>query len=180
MPKIWLIGAGSLLAILLVASIIVALVQRVEPLPEGTPERAVQLYLAAVSDGDLEAAQGFLSADLKEQCLIEDLARRSYASKELEDSRITLERTETVGGKTIVTARVTRLRSNSPFGSSEYSYDQRYMLVEEDGSWRFSSDPWPYQGCMTPVPVAAPTREPSPVPTTTPPPATAHTPAAAN
>jgi hypothetical protein len=83
MPKIWLIGAGSLLAILLVASIIVALMQRVEPLPEGTPERAVQLYLEAIADGDLEAARDFLSAELKERCLVEDLAGRNYATKEI-------------------------------------------------------------------------------------------------
>jgi len=177
MPKIWLIGAGSLLATLLVASIIVALVQRVEPLPEGTPERAVQLYLAAIADGDLEAARDFLSAELKEQCSIEDLARRRYASRELEDSRITLEGTEPVGGKMIVTARVTRLRSNSPFGSSENSYDQLYTLVEEDGSWRFTSDPWPYQGCMKPVRVEP--AAPASVPTVTPTPVAAPTPAAA-
>ena len=177
MPKIWLIGAGSLLAILLVASVVVALVQRVEPLAEGTPERAVQLYLEAIADGDLEAAHNLLSAELKEECSIDDLVRRSYATKELEDSRITLEKTDHVGGNAIVTAKVTTLRSNSPFGSSENSYDRRFTLVEEDGSWRFTSNPWPYPGCMKPVQVDRPT--PAPVPTATSTPVTEPTPAAA-
>ena len=177
MPNIWLIGVGSLLAILLVASIVVALVQTVDPLPENTPERAVQLYLEAVTDGDFEAAHNLLSTELKERCPVENLVSRSYPVRQLEDSRITLEGTELFGDKTIVTARITTIRSNSPFGSSENSYSQRFTLFEEDGGWRFTSDPWPYQGCMKPTP--PPTRVPAPDPSATPTALPAPTPAAA-
>jgi hypothetical protein len=172
-----LIGVGSLLAILLVASIVVALVQTVEPLPDNTPERAVQLYLEAVAGGDFEAAHNLLSAELKERCPVENLVSRSYPVRQLEDSRITLEGTEPFGDKTIVTARITTIRSNSPFGSSENSFNQRFTLFEEDGGWRFTSDPWPYQGCMKPTPM--PRSQPTSVPTATPTAVPAPTPAAA-
>jgi len=166
MPKIWLIGVGSLLAILLVGSIVVALVQTVEPLPENTPERAVQLYFEAVAGGDFEAAHNLLSAELKERCPVENLVSRSYPVRQLEDSRVTLEGTQPFGDKTIVNARITTIRTDSPFGSSEYSRIERFTLIEEDGSWRFTSDPWPYQGCMRPAPI--PTDTPTPVPAPTP------------
>ncbi len=56
MAKGWLIGGGAFLVVLLVGSIIVALLEREEPLPAGTPEAAVQQFLKAVETEDLSIA----------------------------------------------------------------------------------------------------------------------------
>ena len=49
MPKYWMIGSGVALGVLLIAAIVVALLRDAVVLPEGSPERAVQLYLEAIS-----------------------------------------------------------------------------------------------------------------------------------
>ena len=66
---------GSSLAALLIASVVVALLEREEPLTGGTPEAAVQRYLEAVEDEKLELAFSFLSADLMEHCTVEEFFR---------------------------------------------------------------------------------------------------------
>ena len=147
MPKMWLVGAGAALAALLIASIAIAVVSKPETLPDGTPERAVQLYLEAVSDDDFEAAHNLLSAELKRSCPVENMVGRFYAKDKLSDSRVTLEETAFAGGKAIVIAKVTTIRGDGPFDTSARQHEQRYTLVEEDGEWRFVNEPWPYHGC---------------------------------
>ncbi len=149
MSRIWLIGGGTLVAALLVASIVVVVIQGEEELKEGTPERTVQLYLKAVVVEDFNAAYSFLSTELKRECSLEEyLVNGSvYGSRELERSRVTLQKTSRVNGTVIVRARVTRVSSSGPFGVSESSHDQDFTLREEDGEWRFTRMPWPYYGC---------------------------------
>ena len=173
----WLVGGAVALAVLVVASIVVALTETEEELEEGTPERAVQLYLKAVEEDDFKAAHDLLSDELKEVCTIELMAgRNTFRARQLGDSRITLEDTTRLDGTAIVTVRVTTVRRDGPFGTSESSHDQRFALTEEGGEWRLSNDPWPYLGCgsrdvpLPPVrantPVPAPEPSPSPTPAT--------------
>jgi hypothetical protein len=171
MPKMWLIGAGVALAALLIASVAIAVVRKPEPLPEGTPKRTVQLYLEAVADDDLEAADNLLSAELRLRCPVENMASRPYGRQQLDDSRVTLKETTFVGDKAFVTVRVSTIRGNGPFGTSARIHEQRYTLVEEAGAWRFVNEPWPYQGCVrhglpaAPAPTSKATPVPRPAPT---------------
>ena len=167
MSKMWLIGAGAALGALLVASIAVAVVRKPEALPDGTPGRAVQLYLEALSDDDYEAAHNLLSAELKRSCPIEAMVGRPYAKDELSKSRVTLKETTFVGGKAIVVAKVATIRGDGPFDTSTSEHEQRYTLDDEDGEWRFVSEPWPYGGCGAPRPSP---RAPAPEATPPPPP----------
>ena len=172
MSKRWLIGGAVFLAALLIASIIVALLESEDPLPEGTPEAAVQAYLAAAEDGNLDEAYGYLAKRLREGCAVETFAGRRYpAEEQLQGARVTLERTATAGDTVFVTVRVTNYRGGSPFTGSERSFDQRFALALEDGDWRFTEYPWPFFECgyLKAVP-------PTPVPTATPPPAATTTP----
>jgi hypothetical protein len=168
MSRLWLIGAGVALAALLVASIAVALLREPESFGEDTPERAVQLYLAALADDDFAAAHELLSSDMMRRCPLTSMVRGLYAKEELGDSRVMLKESTLVDGTAFVTARVTRIRSSGPFDTSESSHEQRYTLVEEDGEWRLSDNMWPSHGC--------PITEPTPpvrqaLPATTPRPA---------
>ena len=149
MPKYWLIGGATLATLLVAASVVVALTREVEQLPRDTPEGTVQLYLNALGKEDFGLAHGLLSARLKRECGIEDFAsqRQLRMSRELEDSRVTLEGTRPLNGKVIVTARFTRIRGSGPFGTSESSHEQQYTLAQEESKWRLSEYSWPHFGC---------------------------------
>lgn len=167
MSRMWLIGAGTALAVLLVASIVIAVVRKPEALPEGTPGRTVQLYLEAVSDDDFEAAYSLLSAELRLRCPIENMVSRRYAKERLGDSRVTLKETTFISDRAIVIANVGTIRGNGPFGTSARTYEQSYTLAEEAGEWRFVNEPWPYHGCAGPTRVGPVVLSPTatPVPT---------------
>ena len=148
MPKAWLIGGGVFLAALLIASVVVALLEREEPLTGGTPEAAVQRYLEAVEDEKLELAFSFLSADLMEHCTVEEFFRPSGAPLgRMRDDRVTLENVKTVNQTVFVTVRVTTFHGTGPFGSSESLHVQRFSLRQEEGEWRFTEYPWPFFRC---------------------------------
>jgi hypothetical protein len=170
MPKYWMIGSGVALGVLLIAAIAVALMRDAVVLPEGSPERAVQLYLQAISEEDFEAAQATLSSELKERCSLEALYARSYARENLDNSRVAHNTTNLVDDKAIVVFEVTQVSQGGPFDLNEWSHDEHYTLVREEGEWRISASPWPYQGCTQPrIPIVKPTIVPAPktVPATT-------------
>ena len=157
MTRNWLIGGGIFLTALLVVSIVVALLEGEETFAEGSTEKAVQDYLRAAEDDDFETAYSFLSAELKDECAIEEFAGGSVPGLgALGDDRITLEKTDTVGETVFVTVRVSQLRGSGPFGTSESSFEQRFSLREENGQWRFTEYPWPFFRCGPFKPERAP------------------------
>ena len=169
MPKLWLIGGAGFLAALLVASIVVALTQRPEALPEGTPESAVQLYVTALEDGDFKKAHGLLSAERRAECSVEAIAFGDSwdfgRAGRFADSRVILVDTNLLNGSAVVTARITTIQRNGLFGTSDDSREERYMLLKEDGEWRLDRIAWPYFGCVpTPIRPAPSTRAPEPAP----------------
>lgn len=166
MPKYWLIGGGAFVGLLLIASVVVALVQGEDTLPDGTPERAVQLYIKAVRDDDFEAVRNMLSGELRKECPVETMAARSFGGgKAARDSRVILKDSRTFDGTAVVTAEVTRIRGSGPFGTSESSHEQWYTLIQEDGQWRISQNPWPH---YCPQPLRPPAPRPTPEATPTP------------
>ncbi len=178
MARGWLIGGGVFLALLLVASIIVALVQQEEDLPEGTSEAAVQSYLRAVDAEDYQLAYTFLSQDIKEDCEFEDFvgSLSQFERNMVGGDRIILEDTNIVDDTAFVTVRISEFQRSDFFGSSEYSYTQTYTLKMEDGEWRFTQNPWPFFFCdqferRPPAPIPVVPITPTPEPTATPPPA---------
>ena len=167
MPRYWLIGGGILVAVLLAVGVILALAGGEQVLDEGTPERAVQDYLKAVSDQDYAAVHASLSKDEFPDCKVEDLVSQGFRSgKTVRDQRITLEDTQIVNGTAIVTVGVSRLSSEGPFGSTERSHNQTYSLRQDDGAWKFIKYPWPYFNCGNKPPASGP----APPPDRTPPP----------
>ena len=177
MTKLWLIGAGVLLGALLIAAVTVALLEQEDTLPEGSPEAAVQSFLLSLENEDFGAAYDYLSADLKKECKIDDLFGRSRGFGRQQDDRITLEGTTIEDETAFVTVRRTQFRGSGPFGASESSHEERFVLIREEGSWKFK-DPFMY-GCgplkpfpavaplpeSRPAPAPAPTAEPAPKPT---------------
>ena len=148
MAKGWLIGGGAFLVILLVVSIVVALVQREKPLTAGTPEAAVQRFLQATESEDFSIAFDSLSADLREQCSLEEFGGRNYPTRnQLGDARVTLEKSQVIDDTAFVTVRISQYHGNGPFGTSESTFEQRYSLLREQGEWKFAEYPWPVFNC---------------------------------
>ena len=163
MAKGWLIGAGIFLGAILIASIVVVILEKEEPLPVGTPEAAVQLFLKGVEDESFELAYGFLSSDLMVDCAVDEFFGTTGGLRDrLIDDRITLEGVKTVKDTAFVTVRFTRFHGTGPFGASESSYEQRFSLRQEDGEWRFTEYPWPFFRCGPFKPVIETHPTPSP------------------
>ena len=148
MTKWWLIGAAVVLAVLLVASIVLALTSRETEFAPGTPERAVQDLLRAAENEDIETAYGMLSAELQEKCELKNYADGGrYRFDDDRDIRATLRDTKVVDDITFVNVRVTRFYGSGPFDSGESSYNRRFELRQENGEWKFTDYPWPYDYC---------------------------------
>ena len=148
MSKWWLIGAAVFLAVLLIASIVLALTSRETEFAPGTPERAVQDLLRAAESDDIEAAYAMLSEELRGKCELKNFADGGrYHSRDDRDIRATLQDTRVVDDITFVNVRVTRFRSSGPFDSGESTYDRRFELTQENGEWKFTEYPWPYDYC---------------------------------
>ena len=164
----WLIIVAGAVVALVVLSVVVALVTRSEAttFAADTPEGTVQRYLRAVEDGELQEAYGYLSATLHRDCAYRDF-RNSTQWLDMESQRVTLEDTERVGDEMEVRVRVTQFHVDPPFGSRESSHVERYVLVEEDGAWRFSEPPWPMWCSKLAVPEPRPIPSPTPTPATT-------------
>ncbi|MXY45553.1 MAG: hypothetical protein F4Y44_00940 [Chloroflexi bacterium] len=148
MTKWWLIGAGGFLAALLIVSIVLALTSRETVFAPGTPERAVQDLLRSAEDDDIEAAYAMLSEELHDKCELTDYAGESrYRAREDWDIRATLRDSELIDDTTFVNVQITQFRGGGPFDSGESSYNRRYTLRQEDGEWKFTQYPWPYDYC---------------------------------
>lgn len=148
MTKWWLIGAGALLGALLITSIALALLSEETEFAPGTPERAVQDLLRAAENDDIEAAYARLSQELHEKCTLEGfLDAGGYRFDDGRDIRATLRESKVVDDLTLVHVRITEFYGGGPFDSGESSYNRRYTLRQENGEWKFTEYPWPYDYC---------------------------------
>ena len=148
MTKWWLIGAAVFLAVLLIASIVLALTSKEAEFAPGTPEHAVQSLLRSVEADDIETAYAMLSQELQQKCELKNFADGGrYRSGDDRDIRATLRATKTIDDITFVNVEVTQFYGSGPFDSGEPSYDRRFVLQQEGGEWKFTDYPWPYDYC---------------------------------
>ena len=148
MTKWWLIGAAVFLAVLLIASIVLALTSKEAEFAPGTPEHAVQSLLRSVEADDIETAYAMLSQELQQKCELKNFADGGrYRSRDDRDIRATLRATKTIDDITFVNVEVTQFYGSGPFDSGESSYDRRFALQQEGGEWKFTDYPWPYDYC---------------------------------
>jgi len=152
----WLIAVAGVIAATVIVSILVtALAGGDEEFPEGSPEAAVQDYLGAIADRDATAALAFLSSDLTERC--GEIPREAVVQRGDNRFRATLTDTVVREDTTEVDVEITEIYGSDPFGGNEYDFQQLFVLVQEDGEWRFDETPWPLF-CPQPVSVPAPVR----------------------
>ncbi len=155
MNNYWLIGGGAVLGILIIASVVVAVLQKEAEFAPGSPEAAVQAYLRALDEDDFQGVHDALSPEIQDRCSIEDMFNGRFPGHRrsgLEDKRITLDGARTLDETTFVTIRISELRGDGLFGPSEFDYDATFALKQFDGHWKFSENPWPRFECARPEP----------------------------
>ncbi|MDO9446096.1 MAG: hypothetical protein Q7K37_12355 [Dehalococcoidia bacterium] len=138
----WLIGVGGAVLVVAVVSAVVALMASgPDEFEEGTPERVVQRYLAAVADRDATEALSFLSDELVDRC--GTIPRESVTQRGDSRFRATLEETITRDGTAQVRVAITESFGDPPFDGGESTWSVTFELVQENGEWRFLEAPWP-------------------------------------
>ncbi len=148
----WLVAIGAVVVGLILVSVVVAIVNprgAADTLPEDTPEGIVQRFILAVQDSDYSLAHSYLTEEMKETCPLTNIEEGIHRLKDRsEDQRIALLDTDELsGGRVQVRVRVTTLNVSPPFGVDEYSRQERYILVQEDGNWRLAEPAWPVGLC---------------------------------
>jgi hypothetical protein len=106
-----------------------------------SPEAAVQTYLDAVLAGDPDTAATMLDDATANRCLrplrrtiTDDGVRASLLDARIETDRATIEIQLTYPDGDL-------------FGTSSYSFEERFFLERVDGEWLITEDPWPVALC---------------------------------
>ena len=149
MERTWLIVGGAILAVLLAASVIVALARGESEFDPGSPELAVQKYLKALVESDFETAGSLWSPERREDCAFKDfLLNVKGRLGLLSGARITLDDVQTVGETAVVSVRTIRTTGGGIFGPSERVGSYDYTVRKFDGYWRIIDHTWPADRCI--------------------------------
>lgn len=148
MAKWWLIGAGVALAALLIASIALALTSNETEFANGTPEHAVQTVLRAAQAHNIQTTYDMLAAELQEKCELGEFVNAHNSSYYHErDFGAALRATKSVNDLTLIDVRITQFYGSGPFDSGESHMNTHFTLRQENGEWKFTEYPWPYNYC---------------------------------
>ena len=165
----WL--AGTTAAVVLIAVISVALAlgggSTTVKLDEGSPEAAVQQYMLAIEDGDVDGAYVLVHPDAKEACSLDEFRQQLPSIQgRTRDVRVRLSSVNEITDGVAVTVEITQFSEPDLFELDFVFRDGAYVATftvrDLDGEWRVASAPWPYQSC------AFARRVPTPLPTHTP------------
>lgn len=128
---------GVVLALAVVAAVVASL-RSAPDLEEGSPEAAVQAFVAAALRGDSDAAARVLDPD--GPCTAADVDEHAAA----DPGRVVLADSTVTGD----TARVeVQLVWEGPFETDSYRETHVYRLVRSEGTWLIQGVPWPLYHC---------------------------------
>lgn len=128
----WYVGAVA--AIVVLATVVVLQGDEQAAFDPGTPEETVARYVEAIIDSDFVASDALLTAAARKQC--DD---GFYRSGDIQRVRITDTRPRPDG--MLVEVAITRDNEGDPF-ASEYTENDTFVLVGQDGDWLIDTVPW--------------------------------------
>lgn len=134
------------LAVLITAVLVTAVIAAIfsgnsaKTLSPGSPEKTVQEYLQALTDGRNDLAANQLSKE--SGCTVEDIDRVYIWPS----AQITLLKSEITGNSAIVQVSIER-RTDTFMDSGIMNEQPTYRLIKEKSQWRISGIPWPLYGC---------------------------------
>lgn len=145
--------SGPLRSIILIALVLVAVVVvaggvalmaspgEAEPFPSDSPEGAVQRYLRAVQDRDIDRAYEMLSSSAREETSREEFRRATRFDVPSDRvRRVRLDYVESSDDRALVQLTVEQVTGNG-INFERYSYRYSVPLVREDGDWKID-DPF--------------------------------------
>lgn len=135
-----LVAVGVLVLLAVIAGVLSA-TREGPQLSEGSPEAAVQDYLAAVAEGDDAAAAAIL--DPQGECTEDDLRDGGQPST----GRIVLRDVEVDGDEADVQVEIV-YGGEGPFGGGEWREEVRFDLRRDADRWVITGEPWPMYGCL--------------------------------
>ncbi len=147
---------AAVVVVLAIVALVVGLVAggKGTSFPEDSPEGVVQRFLTAVQAGEYKKSYDYLGSKLKTICAYDRFLEQRPRGQ-IEDMQATLAGTKTFDGQVEVKIMVTQFRTSgpflAPFDSPSNSYQETYILVQEDGKWHFSQMPWPLYWCPEPA-----------------------------
>jgi len=149
---LWWIGAG-ILAIGALSVVVVLMLGNTEPtrFEAGTPERALQDYLAAYESGDYTAAYAFFSTRARSQATRQeyrDVAIGWGYGFDAPDRRVLFDGRSGTGDQAVLALSVEEYSGG--LGGNVYRSPRQVPMVRENGSWRIDAlliwldpGPWP-------------------------------------
>jgi hypothetical protein len=129
----WVVPVVVVLAV--VALVLIGLNRDPEQFDRESPEGTVQSYIAALVDGDFEAASSFWADD---GC-IPVSTRPTRGAPEVSVSLVSVEGN---GNQANVVVRITE-NSDQPLGGLA-EYQEWFSLTRQDGTWKVQQPSWPY------------------------------------
>jgi type II secretory pathway component PulL len=140
---IYIVAAIIVLSAVSVAVALIATSDEAERYEAGSPEFAVQGYIQAVRDRDVDEAYEMLSSSAKRDVSrseMRDYVRYSYMQDA--DWRIRLTGSNVTGERATVELTV-EYRGGGPLDLNRYTRKETVPLVREDGEWKIDE---PYIG----------------------------------
>ncbi len=135
-PERSLLLIGGLAALLIVVTIVVAFVlgdREAATFDPSSPQRAVQDYLQAVSDGDFGAAYALMSAEYRRATSLAEFTSRAQYSTSTNARQVTVDKVDVEGN----TARIRlQIRYDDVDG---YGGRADALLINEGGAWHLRS-----------------------------------------
>ena len=133
------IGGGILaLVALSIAVILLAEARGPATYEPGSPQEAMQRYLAAWEEGDLEAAYSFFSAEVQAENTFEAYERQARPGNEFPDgeSAVYIDEAEGEGDRVTLHLTVEYFYGDGGLGGNSYRTPRTVRMVREADGWK--------------------------------------------
>ena len=132
-----LIGAG-ILALLIISVVVVLVVGRgnTADYSADSPEGTLQRYLAAVEDGDYDAAHAYFSERVKEEMSVDDFRRSIAMFGGYQSAQRVLFRGSSGDADRVRLELEIEYFYDDTFGGSSFRQPREVIMVREGGEWR--------------------------------------------
>lgn len=138
------IASGAIGLVLLVTIALIA-VRETATFADGTPEAALQRYLVAAFDGDIDGMLEQLTVASRAQCRQEMQHIDRWSDWSGDDLQADLRSLENRGPDNVIaTVRFENGSGDDPFGGS-WSFEHTFTLQPDGENWFVDHAGWPYQ-----------------------------------
>ncbi|HET6820603.1 MAG TPA: nuclear transport factor 2 family protein [Candidatus Limnocylindria bacterium] len=130
---------GGVLALVVIAAVVVLLAENRTPasFPAGSPQAALQGYLAAWEDRDLETAYGYFSDSIRSQVTLDEYetAVRGFGDPSPGNEAVFIDATQGSGDRVTVHLTVEHYSGDGP-GAASYRTTTTVEMAREPDGWK--------------------------------------------